>query len=162
MIYPELEDASKIQELRRKHDPYFNVMPPHITLVFPVPEMDRDTIVNHVTGVLRDRVPFNIRLKGLTKSFDDWLFLCVEQGNDKIIELHDCLYTGIFEKHLRTDIPYIPHIGLSLFHTDREYQIAEREARTLNLAYKSTIRSIHIIHLNDALTEIDWTKEFPL
>ena len=162
VIYPELEDASKIQELRRKNDPYFNVIAPHITLVFPVPEMDRDAIVNHVTEILRDFAPFNIRLKGLTKSFDNWLFLCVEEGNEKIIELHDRLYTGMLEKHLRTDIQYIPHIGLGLFETDKEYRIAESRARTLNLDYESRIRSIYIIHLKDDLSEIDWTKELPL
>ena len=162
VIYPELEDASKIQELRRKNDPYFDVIGPHITLVFPVPEMDRDAIVNHVTEILRDYVPFNIRLKEFTKSFDNWLFLCVEEGNEKIIELHDRLYTGMLEKHLRTDIQYIPHIGLGLFETDKEYRIAERRAKTLNLAYERRIRSIHIIRLKDDLSEIDWTKELPL
>jgi len=162
VIHLELEDASKIQELRRKYNPYFNVIGPHITLVFPFPEMERDAIVNHVTEILRDFAPFNIRLKGFTKSFDEGLFLLVEQGNEKTIELHDRLYSGIFEKYLRTDIPYVPHIGLGLFKTDEEYRIAERKARTLNLAYESTIRSICIIHLNDDLFEIDWTKELPL
>ena len=85
VIYPELEDASKIQELRRKHDPYFDVIEPHITLVFPFPETDRDVVVNHVTKILGDLNPFNIRLKGLTKSFDNWLYLIIEQGNEKMI-----------------------------------------------------------------------------
>ena len=162
VIYPELEDVSKIQELRRKNDPYFNVIGPHITLVFPFPEMDKDAVVNHVTELLRDFTPFNIRLKGFTKSFDNWLFLIIEQGNEKIIELHNRLYSGIFEKHLRTDIPYIPHIGLGLFKKDEEYLVAEREARALNLAFECSIRSICIIYLNDDLSEIFWTKELPL
>ena len=48
------------------------------------------------------------------------------------------------------------------FETDKEYRIAERRAKTLNLAYESRIRSIHIIRLKDDLSEIDWTKELPL
>ena len=162
VIYPELEDASKIQELRRKNDPYFDVIGPHITLVFPFPEMDRDVVVNHVTKILRDLNPFNIRLKGLTKSFDSWLYLIIEQGNEKVIDLHDRLYSGILEKYLRTDIPYIPHVGLGLFKTDEEYRVAERKARALNLAFECSIRSISIIHLDDDLSEILWTKELPL
>ncbi|KXH70099.1 MAG: hypothetical protein AM326_04545 [Candidatus Thorarchaeota archaeon SMTZ-45] len=162
VIFPELGDASKIQELRRKYDPYSNVIAPHITLVFPTPEMDRAVVVNHVMEIVRDFAPFTIRLKRLTKSFDNWLFLCVEQGSERIIGLHDRLYTGVLEQHLRTDIPYIPHIGLGLFPNDRELQTAESKARAMNLIYESTIRSTHVIHLTDDLSECDWTKELPL
>jgi hypothetical protein len=41
VAYPDLEDESKIQEFRKKHDPYFQLIKPHITLVFPFPDMDR-------------------------------------------------------------------------------------------------------------------------
>jgi 2'-5' RNA ligase len=162
VIYPELKDPSKIQELRREYDPTFTVIAPHITLVFPTAQMDKHAVVNHVMDVLKDFAPFNIRLKGLTQSFDSWLFLCVEQGKERIIELHDRLYTGIFRKHLRTDIPYIPHIGLGLFQTETGFHAAERKARALNLMYESTVRSIHIIHLNDDQSQIDWTEELSL
>jgi 2'-5' RNA ligase len=63
VIYPELEDASKIQELRREYDPYFDVIAPHITLVFPTPEMERAVIVNHISKIVRGFTSFTIKLK---------------------------------------------------------------------------------------------------
>jgi hypothetical protein len=41
--------------------------------------------------------------------------LLLKEGNEKVIALHDELYTGILSSYLRKDIEYIPHIGLALF-----------------------------------------------
>jgi hypothetical protein len=59
--------------------------------------------------------PFPIRIGGFGKSWDHWLFLLLREGNQKAIALHDELYTGILSPYLRTDIEYIPHIGIGLF-----------------------------------------------
>ena len=161
VIYPNLEDDSKIQELRKKYSPYYNVIKPHITLVFPFPDMDMEEVENHVSKILKNFTQFNLRLVGLVKSFDNWLFLGIEEGNDKIVELHDQLYTGILREHLRKDIEFIPHVGLGLFKTDEEYQKAENEAKKLNLNYKCKAKSIYLIHLRDDKS-IVWSKEFIL
>ena len=162
VVYPDLEDDSKIQGLRKKYSPYYSVIKPHITLVFPFPDMDREEIENHVSKILKNFTQFDLRLVGLVRSFDNWLFLGIEEGNDKIVELHDQLYTGILREHLRKDIEFIPHVGLGLFKTDEEYQKAENEARKLNLDYKCKVESIYLLHLRDEKSEIDWSKQFIL
>lgn len=162
VVYPDLEDDSKIQGLRKKYSPYYSVIKPHITLVFPSPDMDREEIGNHVSKILKNFTQFDLRLVGLVRSFDNWLFLGIEEGNDKIVELHDQLYTGILREHLRKDIEFIPHVGLGLFKTDEEYEKAENEARKLNLDYKCKVENIYLLHLRDGKSEIDWSKEFIL
>jgi len=162
VVYPDLEDDSKIQGLRKKYSPYYSAIKPHITLVFPFPDMDREEIENHVSKILKNFTQFDLRLVGLIRSFDNWLFLGIEEGNDKIVELHDQLYTGILREHLRKDIEFIPHVGLGLFKTDEEYQKAENEARKLNLDYKCKVENIYLLHLRDEKSEIDWSKEFIL
>jgi hypothetical protein len=41
--------------------------------------------------------------------------LVLKEGNEKVITLHDELYTGILSPYLRRDLEFIPHIGLALF-----------------------------------------------
>jgi hypothetical protein len=43
------------------------------------------------------------------------LLLLLKEGNEKVIALHDALYSGILSSYLRKDIEFIPHIGLALF-----------------------------------------------
>ena len=50
--------------------------------------------------------PFNIVLKGVTGSEEEYLFLNVKVGNDQIIELHDKLYSGLL-KTISQPYPYI-------------------------------------------------------
>ena len=160
VIYPELKDDSKIENFRKKYDPYFQLIKPHLTLVFPFPDLDREKIKNHLSKKIGEFGEFDLRLRGLEKSFDNWIFLTMQDGNSKIIELHDQLYTGILKKELREDIKFIPHIGLGLLEKDEEYVVAENEAKNLDLDYKCKIKSMHLIHLNNDMSKIDWSKEY--
>jgi 2'-5' RNA ligase len=162
VAYPDLEDESKIQEFRKKHDPYFQLIKPHITLMFPFPDTDRKRVEQHVSDVARGFPQFHLKLVGLKKSFDNWLFLLIGEGNDRIVELHDKLYAGMFRRYLREDIEFIPHVGLGLFEKDEDYQKAEEEAKRLNLNYECEVKNIHLIHLTDDFSEINWSRRFSL
>ena len=118
VFYPEL-NSELVTGLRKKYDPYYNLIREHITLVFPVPEsVGEEKLHNHIENVLDGYQPFKVHITGYEKSWDNWLFLKVREGKDKLIQLHDNLYKGILELYLREDIPYKPHIGLGLFSTE--------------------------------------------
>lgn len=65
VIYPTLKDNSKIQLLRKKYDPTFQLIQPHITLVFPFPETELEKIKKHINKILKNFKPFKVRLTGL-------------------------------------------------------------------------------------------------
>jgi len=161
-IYPKLEDDSKIQVIRKKYDPYYQLINPHLTIVFPFSSIEKKEIEDHISKTINQFGKFDLRLNGLTRSFDNWLFLTMKEGNQKIIELHDKLYTGILKKELKEDIKFIPHIGLGLFKNDKEYNKAIDEAKILNLDYRCTVKSIHLINLKNDLSKIEWSKEYIL
>ena len=106
-----------IEAFRRKFDSFVDYWEPHIPFVFPVPcsEIDETELVGHIKSVLKKWKPFRIRISGFTKSWDHWLLLVLKEGNEKVIALHDELYTGILSPYLRRDLEFIPHIGLALF-----------------------------------------------
>ena len=91
-----------IGSFRRAHYPTGHLLAPHLTVVFPVSAaaIDGDAFRNHVRGVVSRTPAFDVRLTGLEKSWDHWLFLAVAQGHDEVVALHDALYTDILHPHL--------------------------------------------------------------
>lgn len=165
VLYPEV-GIGRIQETRRKYDPTFDVIGPHITVLFPVPEaVGEAELVSHIENVLRDWEAFEIRLGELAKSNDHWLFLTLEEGAREVKGLYQALYTGILAQYRRGDIEFVPHLGLGLFVKDRatydwnkpqesefdqqKHDAAIREAEALRLDSLWEARTLHLVKIPD-------------
>jgi 2'-5' RNA ligase len=161
--YPNL-DNRRVDQFRKRHDPQVDLIEPHITLMFPVPEsIGEDNLVNHIERVLRDRQPFPIHLQGLQKSWDDYLFLMVQEGKADIAGLHSEIYTGVLTDCRKPDLPYVPHLTLGEFAKKaNEYPEALEEAKRLDLDYRCVLDKVHLLKINDDMTQIVWSKEFSL
>jgi 2'-5' RNA ligase len=168
-----------IASFRRAHDPTVDIVGSHLTLVFPVPvSVGRDVFREHVHEVVSRTPPFDIRLRGLEKSWDHWLFLLVAEGREEVIALHDALYTGILRPYLWTERPYVPHVGLGLFVDERDaddllelrqrrldparFEKALREARNLELDYVGRVDSVDVSGLDEDLTHVTQLEEISL
>lgn len=145
-----------IGSFRRAHDPTADLIGPHVTLVFPVPVViGGDAIREHVRDVVSRTPSFDIRLRGLEEWWDHWLFLHVADGREEVVALHDALYSGVLRPYLRTDLPYVPHVGLGLF-------AEERDAHDLLEVRPRTLDRVHILGLDEDLTRIVPVEEIPL
>ncbi len=121
IAYPQIEknDYAWIQSIRAKYDErYFKVVEPHFTIVFPVFNIEKQNLIDH-TACIASRFKefyFVLRCAQIVKdSFSDYtdVFLIPEEGYRIFVKLHDELYTGVLEKDLRLDIPFIPHVGIA-------------------------------------------------
>lgn len=172
--YPKI-DKLKINEFRRKYDPYVNLVDAHITIVFPLPaKIGQGALVDHVSRQLDGWEPFEVKIKGLEKAWDHWLFLTLGEGNRKVIELHDKLYGGILVPYLRSDIEFIPHIGIGLFVKKRydlrdpkavefdqkTYDFAMEEARALDNGQTFLIDTLSLIEIDNDFKTTKTLKEF--
>ena len=120
LVYnPEFDKKTKenVEAFRRKYDTFIDYWEPHIPFIFPVPcsEVKETELIEHIRKVLKRWKSFPVHMEGFTKSRDHWLLLLLQEGNEKVIALHDELYTGILSSYLRKDLEFIPHIGLALF-----------------------------------------------
>jgi 2'-5' RNA ligase len=161
--YPEANTVS-INQLRRGYDPQIDLIDPHITLVFPVHEAIGELLlVSHIEKILRGWKPFPIHLQGLQRSWDNYLFLLIQEGKMEVIRLHDELYTGILAKHLRDALPFVPHMTLGSFAEDEDrYLQALEEAERMQLDYQSIVDRLHLLKVNRNRSQIVWSKEFLL
>ena len=161
--YPKV-NTLRINEFRKLYDPQIKFIGPHITLMFPVPEsIGEDNIVNHLAGVLSNWEPFPIRLQGLLKSSDNYLYLLVQEGSGNIVDLHHEIYTGLLAHYQKEDVPFVPHLTLGFFGENVDkYPKALEEAKRLNLDFRSLLDKVHLVKINDDRSQIVWSKEFLL
>jgi 2'-5' RNA ligase len=170
VAFPDV-DLRGIQQIRRKYDPTFDLIDPHIAVMFPVDaSIGEENLVQHLHGVLDEWKPFSIHIHGFHQSWDQWLFLTVEEGRSAFIRLNRDIYTDILAKYRRDDIEYIPHISLGLFVKDDDaydfqdpqrldfdedkYHKALQEAKGLSLDFRCEINRFHLVKINDDFTRI--------
>jgi hypothetical protein len=168
-------DTTDINALRDEYDPYKDLIHVHIAVIFPVP-VEREALERHISEILAGWSPFTIRLKGLHLSFDQWLFLTVEDGNDKLVRLFEAMYTGLLAPHRRHDIEYIPHIGLGYFGMEEydltvqsvapldesRYNEAVRKAEEAKLDFETQVDRLTLVESDDQFTKTTVLMEFPL
>jgi hypothetical protein len=171
-IYPLLstELSHSIDAIREKYDPTSGFTKSHITVLFPVPgSVGEEKLISHIQNVLSNWSPFEIRLGGLQKSHDHWLFLTLEEGEAQVKKLYQALYTGILAEYRRDDIEYMPHLGLGLFikessiydwdnpkeaDFDREgYEKARHQAKALPLHLPVFVEKLHLTMIPDEILE---------
>ena len=143
--------SDKINNFRRKYDPVWKIIPPHITIVSPISEVSESQLVKHVETVIKNFTSFSIYLTGLTKTYDDYLFLLVKEGNKEILNLHNKLYSGVIAPYMPTDFPFVPHITLGYFRTKEDnfdnelYVKAYAEAQNLHFDTNCKFDAISVI-----------------
>ena len=159
--YPAVE-LGPINRLRSKYDPQFRLVAPHITIMFPTPDsIGERSLVSHIESVSHRWKPFPIRMKGLQQSWDEYLFLLLNKGEEDVIRLHEEIYAGLLSEYRSEVRSFIPHVTLGVFtRKDEEYAQALKEAERLNLDYECMLDRLHLIKVNDERSQIVWSKEF--
>ena len=165
-------DTTGVDALRDEYDPYRDLIGVHITIIFPV-TVERQALQKHIAEILAGWRPFTIRLKGLLLSFDRWLLLTVEDGNDELVRLFEAMYTGLLAPHRRHDIEYIPHIGLGYFGTEAydltvhsvapldesRYNEAVGKAEEAKLDFETQLDRLTLAELDQQFTTTTFVRE---
>lgn len=133
-IFPPLPAANPISDLRRRFDPLADLVPPHITLVFPF-ESDLTTseLRVHLEAAVRGVAPFPLHLAGVTGNEGEYFFLNVKRGNDQLIEPHDRLYTGPLRQHLSVEHAFVTHLTVGRLPDLGSFQEALAAARSVEI-----------------------------
>lgn len=124
LIFPQFENVSVIDEIRKKYDPNYSNVPPHITLVFPFEsDITKQQLQSHVKNTLQKTKCFCLKLGNLVKknSRGYYLMLSVTEGSSKVKELHQKLYQGILAP-FKPEWPggFMPHMTVGQFENKTE------------------------------------------
>jgi len=138
------DDLSRIESVRRIHDPHHGLVEPHATLVFGFERPLLDHIVGHVRDLAARFAPIACRFDSVRAVRDvagsgGHLFLIPTRGAAEIVALHEALYEGPLRSELRAEIPFIPHVTIGRLddHVEAE-ALAERLSSGLDMAARLT------------------------
>ncbi len=157
VAYPKLAktDFDFIQTYREQNDlRYFSVIEPHITFVFAINNIDKDSFIDEVKDKIAGVKPFDFEINVATINQNDdgkyyHEFLVPDTGYSNIVKLHDKLYSGLFTPHLRFDIDFIPHIGIG---NSDEAQVSKQridELNTKGVSIAGRVESVDVIEYKD-------------
>lgn len=109
--------ADRIEALRRRHDPQAGRIGAHVTLAFGCAGVAEAAYLAHVGAIAEATEAFAFTAARIVPGPDHfgsggYVFLLPEIGAEALAGLHDRLYTGPLAPHLRSDIPYLPHLTL--------------------------------------------------
>ncbi|SHE93917.1 2'-5' RNA ligase [Seinonella peptonophila] len=144
-LFLPFSNTHQIQEWRKRYDPLYALIPPHITLVFPFEsEHPSSLLKKHVQQIAHETSSFSIQLQGITGTIEQYLFLRVVQGNDLIIHLHDDLYTSVLLPYLNRQYFYAPHVTVGRFEQREAFKQALIETEGLNQVFQAKVDRIYV------------------
>ena len=110
------EAQTLVQGFRRAHDPQFELIAPHFTLVFGA-ALEPEPCIAHVRAVAQSSPPLPFKLSHAmlyyTGSGPAHVFLVASEGAAGLTRLHRQLYGDLLAPSLRLDKPFIPHITIA-------------------------------------------------
>ena len=93
VVFPQANQLDVVERMRRRYDPQARFIAAHVTIVFPFDDPMPDAELRaHVLEATTGLVPFTVRFSGVTMS-EDYIFLNPSVGGDRLVALHNRLYT---------------------------------------------------------------------
>lgn len=156
--FPTFANQAALDRFRSVNDPLGQVLPPHLTLVFPFhSRLTLDQLSAHAQKVLRSWPCFPVVLHGFWSAQNEFIGVGAQVGADALIEMHDRLYRGPLEEFLRPEFDYSPHITLArASQPDRFEALCSAATIVTRETYRDLMRSVTIIRDNG---DDEWVRE---
>ncbi|TAG82787.1 MAG: 2'-5' RNA ligase family protein [Burkholderiales bacterium] len=156
--FPNFSNVAGIDRFRSLYDPLGNVMPPHLTLVFPFhSRLTLDQLTAHIQKVVRAWPAFPVVMNGVWSAQNEFVGIGAQVGKDALAEMHDRLYRGPLAEFLRPEFDYEPHITLARAVQPNQFDALVRNVTpVVRESYRDLLRSVSLITLE---SETQWSRD---
>jgi 2'-5' RNA ligase len=141
------EDAVWIDTIRRAHDPQYESVPAHVTLVFPFESADPDWFAGHVASVAAVTAPMDVAFDRLARIENPhqpkYRFLNVLLGDAESAAPLTALYKALGGKG-----DYEPHVTLTRFGAVFSAKALERQMGSLGRPVQGRIAALEILDIS--------------
>lgn len=147
VIFPSKEIQDEANALRKRYDPRYAHIPPHITLKSAF-EMDiplRDTLVTEIKKIANETKPFTININKVSSfaPVTKTIYFKVEPIPE-LSELHEKLHTGKFP--LDREHAFVPHITIAQDLVEDEYSDVYGSLRMKKVELEDTVDRIQLCY----------------
>jgi len=154
-IFPKFAGIDNINSIRKKYDPSYDWLKPHIALVYYFKEKPLTKKIHEIT---KEFSPFKIKLNKIrASSKHNLIFLDVTDGREEIIKIKNILYKKL---GLRWDknFSYAPHITIANLKTKKEQQNALKEIKNKPPSFLCEVNSFHVLEVSEDLKRVKSRK----
>lgn len=158
-ILLKFKEVTKINSIRKKYDPFYKQIKPHLTLVY---YFDKKPSTESINNLIKNVSSFKVRLNKIrASSKDNYVFLDVTEGKEKLILLKKVLYRRLGLKW-KEKFLYKPHITLANLKTKSEQKQTLKEIKKDNLDFYCKIDSFSLLNISKDLITLKSKREFNL
>lgn len=146
-IFPSKKLQDTANSMRKRYDPHYALIPPHVTLKdqFELDEKDVSQVVGKIHEVAKDISPFTLRVykAGSFHPVNNVIYLRVQE-TEELTKLHDRLNEG----DLKQDEPYnfVPHITIAQGLSDAEYSDVFGSLKMRDINHEETIDRFQLLY----------------
>ncbi|MBD1381957.1 YjcG family protein [Metabacillus arenae] len=147
VIFP----SKKVQDLansyRKRYDPHYALITPHLTLKSPFEATDEEinVIANAIREVAKSTDPIELTIKKFSSfsPVNNVIYLKVEP-TEEILSLHKALHSGKLESN--PEYSFVPHITIGQKLSDDEHSDVLGSLKMMNIEQSETIDRFHLLY----------------
>jgi 2'-5' RNA ligase len=146
-IFPSKNLQDKVNSYRKRYDPHYALIPPHITLKepFDATEEELQDQISYISSVAKNTEPFSLHINkvGSFHPVNNVIYLKVNDSTE-LTSLHDELYAG----PLAQSQPYnfVPHLTLGQKLSDEEHSDVLERLRMIDIEHEETINRFQLLY----------------
>lgn len=122
VIFPSKAVQDEANALRKRYDPRYSLIPPHITLkeAFEMDANLRNQVTEEMKKIAKETKPFTIHINKVSTfaPVTNTIYFKVDQ-NPTLTELHEKMHKGVFP--VEREYAFVPHITIAQELMEEEY-----------------------------------------
>src|SRR5690625_35708 len=149
-IFPSDEIQAEANAYRKRYDPKYTLIKPHITVkpAFSLQDLSLDTFIQKLTEIAKDVKPFTITISKI-RSFAPvtyTIFFKVDE-HESLTYLHEKMHEKPFTT--KRDHPFVPHITIGQNLAEDEFSDIFGSLRMKDIYFEYEVDKFHLMHLQD-------------
>ncbi|TFE00374.1 YjcG family protein [Jeotgalibacillus salarius] len=143
--------SKKLQDLansyRKRYDPHYSLIPPHLTLKEPFDATDEEInkIAKKIEGIAKDAEPFTLRAYKISsfQPVNNVIYMKVDSVPE-LINLYQSLHNEEFG--VKSQYSFVPHITIAQKLSNDEHSDVYGSLRMAGVDHEETVDRFHLLY----------------
>lgn len=149
-IFPSKEIQDEANSYRKRYDPHYALIPPHITLKesFEADDQYTTELVEDLKKIAKEFEPITIEIKKVSSfaPVTNTLYLKIEP-NETLNKLVDKMYSGNFPPEM--EHPFVPHITIAQKLSQDEFSDVLGSTRMMTFNFQDIVDRFQLLYQLD-------------
>lgn len=146
-IFPPRNIQDKANAYRKRYDPHYALIPPHITLKnpFELKERNLDDIIQHLNEVASDTTPFQVEFHKVSTFHptNNVVYLAI-RDEEPLVRLHERCNQGVL--YDEETYKYVPHLTIAQKMSNDELNDVYGSLRMNEINMSAEIDRFHLLY----------------